>query len=58
MDEIVSIEFVKSAETTSDIMNKNQLSIYFKSAQSKLVYTIEDMEKERRKFKIIELEGC
>ena len=45
MDEIVSIEFVKSAENTSDIMTKNQQSVHFKSAQAKLVYTIEDIER-------------
>ena len=49
MDEVVSVELVKSAETTSDIMTKNQQNIYFKSAQPKLVYTIEDMEKEKKK---------
>ena len=45
MDEVVSIEFVKSVENTSDIMTKNQQSVYFESAQPKLVYTMEDMEK-------------
>ena len=49
MDEVVSIEFVKSAENTSDIMTKNQESVYFKSAQPKLVYNIEEMEKEKEK---------
>ena len=60
MDEVVSIEFVKLAENTTDIMTKNQQSVHFKSAQPKLVYTIEDMEKEKKKvqFKISEQEGC
>ena len=49
MDEVVRIDFVKSAENTSDIMTKNQQSVHFKSAQSKLVYTIEDMEKAEKK---------
>ena len=49
MDEVVKMEFVKSAENTSDIMTKNQQRVYFKSAQPKLVYTIEDMEKEKDK---------
>ena len=49
MDKVVSVEFVKSSENTSDIMTKNQQSVYFKSAQPKLVYTIEDMEKEKEK---------
>ena len=50
MDELVTIEFVKLAETTSDIMTKNQQSVPFKSAQPKLVYTIDDMEKEQKMF--------
>ena len=62
MDEVVTIDFVKSAENTSDIMTKNQQSVHFKSAQPKLVYTIEDMdEKDQKKkvqFKINEQEGC
>ena len=33
MDEVVSIEFVKSAENTSDIMTKNQQSVSLKSDQ-------------------------
>ena len=36
MDEVVSIEFLESAENTSDIMTKNQQSACFKSAQPKL----------------------
>ena len=50
MDEVVSIECVKSAEDTSDIMTKNWQSVHFKSAQSKFAYTIEDMEKEHEKI--------
>ena len=51
VDEVVTIDFVKLAENTSDIMTKNQQSVCFKSAQPKLVYTIEDMRKnKRRKF--------
>ena len=34
MDEVVTIDFVKSAENTSDIMTKNQQS----------VYSVQDME--------------
>ena len=44
MDEVVTIDFVNSAENTSDIMIKNQQGIRFKSAQTKLVYTDKDME--------------
>ena len=35
-DEVVTIDFVKSAENKSDIMTKNQQGIYFKGAQPKL----------------------
>ena len=62
MDEVVTIDFVKLAENTSDIMVKNQQSVHFKSAQPKLVYTIEDMEEKEQKkkvqFKINEQERC
>ena len=49
MDEVVTIDFVKLAENTSDIMTKNKQSLHFKSAQPKLVYTVEDMEKAEKK---------
>ena len=49
MDEVVTIDFVKSAENTSEIMTKNQQSVHFKSAQPKLVYTVQDMEKTEKK---------
>ena len=60
MDEVVTIDFVISAENTSDIMTKNQQGIYFKSVQPKLVYTVKDMENTEKKvqFKINEQEGC
>ena len=60
MDEVVAIDFVKSAENTSDIMTKNQQGIYFKSTQPKLVYTVKEMEKTEKQvqFKINEQEGC
>ena len=60
MDEVVTIDFVKSAENTSDIMTKNQQGVHFKSTQPKLVYTVEDMEKAEKKvqFEIKEKEGC
>ena len=45
MDEVVTIDFVKSSENTSDIVTKNQHGIHFKSTQAKLVYTVQDMEK-------------
>ena len=60
MDEVVTIDFVKSAENTSDIMTNNQQGIYFKAAQPKLVYTVEDMENTEKKvhFELNEQEGC
>ena len=60
MDEVVTIDFVKSAKNTSDIMTKNQQGIYFKSVQPMLVYTVKDMENTEKKvqFKINEQEGC
>ena len=49
IDEVVPVDFVKSAENTSDIMTKNQQGIYFKAAQPKLVYTVKDMENTEKK---------
>ena len=58
----MTIDFVKSAENTSDLMTKNQQSVHFKSAQPKLVYMVNDMEEEKTEkqvqFKIHEQEGC
>ena len=63
MNEIVTIDFVKSAEYTSDLMTKNQKSIHFKSSQPKLVYAVDNMENEESaecqvQLKINEQEGC
>ena len=61
MDEVVTIDFVKLAENTSDTMTKNQQRVLFKSVQLKLVYTIQDTEKEQKKkvwFEISEQKGC
>ena len=60
MDEAVTIDLVKLAENTNDSMTKNRQSVHFKSSQPKLVYTIENMEKQQKKkfwFKISEQEG-
>ena len=57
MDEVVTIDFVKSAENASDIMAKNQQSVHFKAAQPKLIYTVKDMEK-KVQFEITEQEEC
>ena len=60
MDEVVTIDFVKSAESTSDILTKKQQSVHFKSAEPKLVYPVQDMEKAEKKvqYKTNEQEGC
>ena len=60
MDKVVTIDFVKSAENTSDIMTKNQQGISFRAAQPKLVYTVKDMEETKKKahFELNEQEGC
>ena len=60
MDEVVTIDFVKSAENTSDIMTKNHQGIYSKSVQPKLVYTVKDMKNTEKKvhFNINEQEEC
>ena len=55
MDEVVTVQFVKSGENTSDIMTKDQQSVHFKSVQPKLVYTIEDMEKEHKNVQFLRL---
>ena len=49
MDEVVTIDFMRSAENTSDIMTKNQQRVHVKSAQPKLVYTVKHMEKAEKK---------
>ena len=40
LNEVVTIEFVKSNETISDIMMKNQQSSKYHNAQVNLVYTV------------------
>ena len=58
----MTIDIVKSAENTSDLMTKNQQSVHSKSAPPKLVYTVKDMEEKKTEkqvqFKIHEQEGC
>ena len=58
----MTIDFVKSAENTSDLMMKNQQSVHFESEQPKLVYTVKDMEEEKTEkqvqFEIHEQQGC
>ena len=46
-DQVIEINFVKSAENDSDIMTKNQQGQHYLYAKSKLVYTVQEMnEKE------------
>ena len=44
-DQVIEIKFVKSAETDSDIMTKNQQGQQYLYARSKLVYTVQEMNK-------------
>ena len=39
-DQVIEINFVKSAENDSDIMTKNQQGQHYMYAKSKLVYTV------------------
>ena len=44
-DQVIEINFVKSAEIDSDIMTKNQQGQHYMYAKSKLVYTVQEMNK-------------
>ena len=46
-DQVIEINFVKSAENDSDIMTKNQQGQYNMYAKSKLVYTVQEMNKKK-----------
>ena len=46
-DQVIEINFVKSAENDSDIMTKNQQGQHYMYAKSKLVYTVQEMNDER-----------
>ena len=46
-DQVIEINFVKSAETDSDIMTKNQQGQHYMYAKSKLVYTVQDMNEKK-----------
>ena len=43
--QVIEINFVKSAENDSDIMTKNQQGQHCMYAESKLVYTVQEMNK-------------
>ena len=46
-DQVIEINFVKSAENDSDIMTKNQQGQHNMYAKSKLVYTVQEMNKKK-----------
>ena len=46
-DQVIEINFVKSAENDSDIMTKNQQEQHDMYAKSKLVYTVQKMNEKR-----------
>ena len=46
-DQVIEINFVKSAENHSDIMTKNQQGQHYMYAKSKLVYTVQEMNKKK-----------
>ena len=46
-DQVIEINFVKSAENDSDIMTKNQQGQHYMYAKSKLVYTVQEMNKKK-----------
>ena len=46
-DQVIEINFVKSAENDSDIMTKNQQGQHYMYAKSKLVYTVQKMNEKK-----------
>ena len=46
-DQLIEINFVKTAEYDSDIMTKNQQGQHYMYAKSKLVYTVEEMNEKK-----------
>ena len=44
---MIEINFAKSAENDSDIMTKNQRGQHYMYAKSKLVYTVQEMNKKK-----------
>ena len=46
-DQVIEINFVKSAEIDSDIMTKNQQGQHYMSAKSKLAYTFQEMNEKK-----------
>ena len=54
-NQVIEINFVKSAENDSDIMTKNQQGQHYMYAKSKLVYTVQEMN-EKKAIEEIEYE--
>ena len=46
-DQVIEIDFVKSAENDSDIMTKNQQGQNYMYAKCKLVYTVPEMNEKK-----------
>ena len=46
-DQVIEINFVKSAENDSDVMTKNQQGQHYLYAKSKLVYTVQEMNEKK-----------
>ena len=44
---MIEIHFVKSAKNDSNIMTKNQQGQHYMYAKSKLVYTVQEMNKKK-----------
>ena len=56
-DQVIEINFVKSAENDSDILTKNQQGQHYIYAESKWVYTVQEMNK-KETFKMKKQGGC
>ena len=46
-DQVIEINFVKSAENDSEIMTKNQQRQHYMYAKSKLVYTVQEVNEKK-----------
>ena len=46
-DQVIEINFVKSAENDSDIMTNNQQGQHYMYAKSKLVYKVQEMNEKK-----------
>ena len=46
-DQVIQINFVKSAENESDIMTKNQQGQHYMYAKSQYAYTVQEMNEKK-----------